>query len=100
VPHADFEQQSSDLHTTEAGSKTSHRIVSPSPTDQLPASKPCAHSGTTAVVLRGVQPLEPDELLPRHLAISGPVIAVLPLMTWLLWSWILQAFGFDRTGVP
>jgi hypothetical protein len=28
------------------------------------------------------------------------VIAVLPLTTWLLWSAILQAFGFDRTGVP
>jgi hypothetical protein len=27
-------------------------------------------------------------------------IAVLPLATWLLWSAILQAFGFDRTGVP
>jgi len=28
------------------------------------------------------------------------VIAVLPLATWLLWSAILQALGFDRTGVP
>ena len=28
------------------------------------------------------------------------VIAVLPLAAWLLWSAILQALGFDRTGVP
>ena len=27
-------------------------------------------------------------------------IAVLPLATWLLWSALLQTFGFDRTGVP
>lgn len=27
-------------------------------------------------------------------------IAVLPLVVWALWSAILQAFGFDRTGVP
>jgi hypothetical protein len=27
-------------------------------------------------------------------------IAVLPLAAWAFWSMILQAFGFDRTGVP
>jgi pimeloyl-ACP methyl ester carboxylesterase len=54
--------------------------------------------GTPAALLRGVQPIQSDEPLAGQVVFLG--IAVLPLATWLLWSAILQAFGFDRTGVP